>query len=95
MGVCQYTRPIVPHPSYFNNPLLVGAFSCVLHQPDALRDLARLCQPIKKATKPSRVDHSPTPDCHDQHVNARERTITSLYGYAGKVGFLRLKWSST
>jgi hypothetical protein len=56
-----------------------------LHQPGALRDLARCARPPKKQR---RVDYGPTPDRHDQHVYAWETTSTSLYGYAGKVGKL-------
>jgi hypothetical protein len=86
MRVCNYTKPIVPHQSYFRNTPLAGAFFCVLHQPDALRVFALLWQTIRKATKHIRVDYGPTPDRHDQHVNARETTSTSLCGHAGKVG---------
>ena len=51
--------------------------------------LARLCQNIKKATNfVSRVDYGPTPDHHDQHVNAWEQTSTSgLMPMLGKWGF--------
>jgi hypothetical protein len=65
-----------------------GAFSCVRHQPDALRVFALLWQTIKEATSKQRVGNGPTPDRHDQHVNARETTSTSLCGHAGKVGNL-------
>lgn len=51
-------------------------------QPDALKVMPLiLWQNIKKAKSmfDQRVDNGPTPDRHDQHVNAREQTSTSLY----------------
>lgn len=80
------TNLIVPHPSYLRKPPLVGAFCRVLHQPDALRVFGLVVPDHQKATDSKRVDNGPTPDCHDQHVNARERTSTSLYRMLGKWG---------
>ena len=80
MCTCEGTGPNI---SQFSLPY-------TNRQSDALRvDWFRLCQNIKKATKVfKRVDFGPTPDRHDQHENARERTSTSgLEPMLGKWGF--------
>ena len=43
--------------------------------------VARLCQNVKKAINPERVDHRPTPVCHDLHglmAQCWERQVPAL-----------------
>jgi hypothetical protein len=87
VAVCQYNVSIVPHPKRFNTSPLRGAFSCVLasgRSPESL--FAPIVAVLQESNQHKRVENSPTPDCHDQHVNAWERTITSLWAMLGKWG---------
>ena len=86
MGV-SYDEPRISHLKRFDLICCLIAVFCVVIASG--RSPVSFCTLIIVALHKSnhkRVDKGPTPVLHDQHVNAREQTSTSLWAMLGKWG---------